>query len=656
MTTALWQLTDVTLHGRTRPRLDRVTVAVPSGICAVMGQSGAGKTSLLNLLVGYERPDAGRIEVPPSSILNPQSSANRLPVYWAPPDDGLWAHLTVREHLTIVAPRGAAPPDTDMERAPEEDLRTQARTGRLKPELERAQPAGRRVPVTEAMSLVDRLLAEFDLRPLAEQKPSTLSEGERSRLCVARALAGRAQVLVMDEPLVHVDPLRLPDYWDAVREHCRESGATLLFASHDAETVLREAEQVICLDRGRVVYCGPVSELYDSPPSPELARFLGPINWLTGDEAAEWLHVRSEKPLSLRAEKLQLREAADSPVVIEAARFAGLYGEADLHDERTGHRRRVYHRPAERLRRGMRVALSATLALCVALLCAGCEENEPQSSLRLTQKWVQSLPVEAGFLPAPRAMDISPDGELFVLDDVGRVIVYGPDGALRRKWWMPDYTVGRPEGIEVLRDGRMAIADTHYHRVIICDQQGVVLHKFGEEGEAPGQFIFPCDVTQDDAGNLYVSEYGGNDRIQKFSEQGEFLAEWGEPGTGPGQFQRAGGLDWHQGAIYIADAINNRIQAFSDAGRLLGTLADSSAAGLDYPYDLRVLANETMLVAEYKSGRVTLLSLTGEVLGQYGTTGRGAAQFWTPWGLAATDDGRLVVADTGNRRIVELAL
>lgn len=610
MTTSLWQLSDVTLQGRNRPRLDGVSVVIPAGVCAVMGQSGAGKTSLLNLLVGYERPDRGRIE---DGGLRIEDGVARLPVYWAPPDGGLWAHLTVREHLSLVASGDGA-------------------------------------------SNVERLLREFDLLALAERRPGTLSEGERSRLSVARALASGARLLVMDEPLVHVDPLRLADYWDAIRAQCRESGASLVFASHDAETVLREAEQVICLDMGRVVYCGAVSELYDAPPSAELGRFLGPLNWLSGGEASEWLQMRSEKSLSLRPEKLDVREAADSDVVVEAARFAGAYAEADLHDERTGRRRRVYHRPTERLHRGMRVALSATLALCAALMCPGCEEDEQGATLPVKQKWVQSLPVEAGFLPAPRAMDISPAGELFVLDDVGRVIVYGPDGVLRRKWWMPEYTVGRPEGIEVLRDGRMAIADTHYHRVIICDQQGVVLQKFGEEGEGPGQFIFPCDVTQDASGNLYVSEYGGNDRIQKFSEQGEFLAEWGEPGTGPGQFQRASGLDWYKGSIYIADAINNRVQAFSDAGKLLGTVSDSATAGLDYPYDLRVLSNETMLIAEYKSGRVTLLSLTGKVLGQYGTTGRGTGQFWTPWGLAATDDGRLVVADTGNRRIVELAL
>ena len=610
MTSSLWQLTDVTLHGRLRPRLDGVTVTIPSGVCAVMGQSGAGKTTLLNLLVEYERPDQGTVSIPPSSILNAPSSS-RLPVYWTPPDDGLWPHLSVRAHLMMVSSR---------------------------PE-----------------STVERLLAEFDLLPLADMRPSTLSEGERSRLSVARALASGAQVLVMDEPLVHVDPLRMPDYWDAVRAHCRESGASLVFASHDSETVLREAEHVICLEQGRVVYCGPVSELYDSPPSPELARFLGPVNWLTGEDAAEWLQVHSPVPLSLRAEKLHLREAPESTVVVEAARFAGAYEEADLHNERTGRRRRVFHRPTARLSSGMRVVLSATLVICLALF-SGCDEEELQHTLPVTPIRVQSLAVEEGFLPAPRAMDISPEGELFVLDDVGRVNVYGSDGALRRKWWMPEYTVGRPEGIEVLRDGRLAIADTHYHRVIICDQQGIVLRKFGEEGEGPGQFIFPCDVTQDPAGNLYVSEYGGNDRVQKFTEQGEFLTEWGEPGTGPGQFQRASGLDWYKGAIYIADAINNRIQAFTDSGKLIGNVSDAAAAGLDYPYDLRVLANETLLVVEYKSGRVTLLSLAGEVLGRYGATGRGEGQFWTPWGLAATDEGRLVVADTGNRRIVELAL
>ncbi len=629
MTTALWQLTEVTLRGRDRPRLDGISVEIPRGVCAVMGHSGAGKTSLLNLLVGFERADAGRIvrvngngggterggdgendsKSPPLSIA-PSLSPPSLAVYWVPADDGLWPHLTVRRHLAAVT---------------EDEIR------------------------------IANLLRDFDLGELAAARPATLSEGERSRLSVARALATGARVLVMDEPLVHVDPMRMGKYWDAVRQHCGKSGTSLVFASHHPETVLREAERVICLDRGRIAWQGAVRELYEQPPTPELAMFLGPVNWLEAGEAAEWLQQARPGPLALRPERLRIEAVGESPIVVEETRFSGAYAEVDLRNERTGSRRRMVHRPvAGALRRGMRVALGATLGLLLAV-SAGCTVQSAEAKLPVKPVRVESLPVEDGFLPAPRSMDIGPDGQLYVLDDAGRVIIYAADGSLVRTWWMPEYSVGRPEGIEVLQDGRLAIADTHYHRVLICDQEGTVLQMWGEEGEEPGQFIFPCDVAQDPEGNLYVSEYGGNDRVQKFTIEGEFLLEFGEPGTGPGQFQRASGLDWHDGTVYVADAINNRVQAFSAEGKRQ-PWGGEQPPELDYPYDLRILPNERMLVVEYKSGRVTLLTLDGTVLGRYGSTGRGEGEFWTPWGLAATEEGRLVVADTGNRRIVELAL
>ena len=178
---------------------------------------------------------------------------------------------------------------------------------------------------------------------------------------------------------------------------------------------------------------------------------------------------------------------------------------------------------------------------------------------------------------------------------------------------------------------------------------------FGEEGEGPGQFIYPADVAQDPDGFLYVSEYGGNDRVQKFTNTGEFVTQFGTVGTAPGQFQRASGLLWHDKTLYVADAINNRIQAFRDDGTFLRVVTEAVEGGLDYPYELALGPDATLYVVEYKAGRVTRMTLNGEALGRYGETGRGVGQFWTPWGIAVASDGRIYVADTGNRRIVELS-
>ena len=100
----------------------------------------------------------------------------------------------------------------------------------------------------------------------------------------------------------------------------------------------------------------------------------------------------------------------------------------------------------------------------------------------------------------------------------------------------------------------------------------------GEAGTGPGEFIYPVSVVEDDKGILYVAEYGGNDRVQRFSATGAYLGEFGGFGTEPGEFQRPGGMAWLDGKIYVADAINNRIQVFSDAGTYLQEIGGPSSS------------------------------------------------------------------------------
>jgi sugar lactone lactonase YvrE len=473
---------------------------------------------------------------------------------------------------------------------------------------------------------------------------------------VARALASGAAVLVLDEPLAHVDTVRAGSYWKCLRRYCHERDASVVFASHDPATVLREAGQVICLDEGRVAWQGAVLDLYDRPPSRLLGDYLGPVNWFEGSDAARWLGRAADAPTSLRPERLQLLPQDNGPLVVEESRGCGSTVQTAVRDTRTGESRQFVHRPADSaLRAGMRVALTASLALCLAFCNAGCDRPAEGKTMPLTVVRTHVLPVVGAALPTPRALAMTPTDDLLVLDDKGRVLVYGPSGTLDRSWEMPAHEVGNPEGIVMLRDGNIAVADTHYHRVVIFDDQGGVVRMFGEEGEGPGQFIYPADVTQDPDGFVYVSEYGGNDRVQKFTVSGEFVTQFGTVGTGPGQFQRASGLLWHDQTLYVADAINNRVQAYRDDGTFLRVVTDATEGGLNYPYELALGQDATLYVVEYKAGRVTRLTLDGTELGRYGETGRGVGQFWTPWGLAVASDGRIFVADTGNRRLVELS-
>jgi ABC-type multidrug transport system ATPase subunit len=299
----LWELREVVL-GR---RLRGVSLAIGRGVTAVLGHSGAGKTSLLNVLVGFEAPDAGVCEGPMVS------GAWRRPVFWAPQDDGLWPHLTVREHLALL----------DAGRA----------TG---------------------------LLEDFDLAGRAGVLPRVLSRGERARLAVARALAADAAVLVMDEPLAHVDPARAGRYWTVIRQHIERQGASLVFATHAPAAVLGEAGNVICLKDGTVQYAGGVEALYRTPATSELAGCLGEANWLEAADARLWLQAERVAPWCLRPEQVCVVPAEDGLFTVVMARFRGSVAEVRLSHSVGGVERTFWHRPAgDHLRAGMRVRLDA---------------------------------------------------------------------------------------------------------------------------------------------------------------------------------------------------------------------------------------------------------------------------------------------------------
>jgi iron(III) transport system ATP-binding protein len=296
------------------------------------------------------------------------------------------------------------------------------------------------------------------------------------------------------------------------------------------------------------------------------------------------------------------------------------------------------------------------LLVNVALASSGCDQPGPTAPpIPVSKVTNWAMPAAGAKIPSPRGLAFDTNGDLFVLDDAGRLLVFGVDGQQYRHWFMPESEVGNPEGICLFQDGRIAVADTHYHRVVFFDRAGEVLSMHGELGQDPGQFVYLSAITQDPDGNYYVCEYGGNDRVQKFDVDGNFQVAFGGFGTEDGQFQRPMGIVWLDGRLYVADAINNRIQTFRDDGQFVGVLGtEVDRPRLHYPYDLTAGPGGDLFAIEYGGNRVTRLNLHGQTLETYGSTGHGVGQFSTPWGLAVDSDGRIVVADTGNRRLVEL--
>ena len=594
---SLWTLDRISLGPA---RLREVSLEIRPGTTAVLGWSGAGKTSLLSVLSGFEKADAG-------SLRGPSSLA------WVPQTGGLWPHCTAREHLAIAG--------ADEHK-------------------------------------IFALFTSFDLTSKAAARPHELSQGEQARLSVARALAAKAEVLVMDEPLAHVDPARAGQYWDAIRAHLAATGASLIFSTHLPEIALGEAERVVCLSGGRIVHEGPVRALYDDPPTPELMTFLGPGNWLTPADAALWCGAEIQRPRCFRPERLAVVPDESSALTVHTARFRGSVSELALQNAATSAARSFFHRPTTgALAAGLRVRVALLAFLAALFVLAGCQ-RAPQAPVLTAREWsVWTLPPDGASLPTPRSVAVGNDGEIATLDTAGRVLIYTSDGTLKRQWQMLDVRVGKPEGIIVLQDGRVVVCDTHYHRIVWFDADGHWLKNTGVYGRKDGEFIYPVGICKDAAENLYVCEYGGNDRVQKFSREGKWLASFGSFGTGPGQFQRPSGLTWKDGRLYVADAINNRVLIFTDAGQYLGLLgtADKPLA-FNLPYDIALGDDGNFYIVEYGAGRLSRVSPEGKLLGQLGHSGSGEGEFGTPWGVAIDAQMRIRIADTKNRRIVTLRL
>ena len=292
------------------------------------------------------------------------------------------------------------------------------------------------------------------------------------------------------------------------------------------------------------------------------------------------------------------------------------------------------------------------LASQLSLLVCGCTDSTDHQFIP-RQVFRKSIPSAGATIPAPRAVTTADDDTLYLLDNAGRVLVFDKNGDPIRQWNMPESDVGNPEGICVLSNGQIAVADTHYHRVVVFAPSGTVVRMVGQEGQKDGDFYWPVAVVEDDQGNLFVSEYGGSNRVQKFNKDWQHLLTFGDIGDQPGEFQRPSGMVWHGDQLYIVDAFNDRIQVFDGQGHFLKVLGMQDATSrLHYPYDIALGPEKDLWVIEYGAGRISRFSLKGELLGRFGSTGSGPNQFGTPWGLAVDSSRRIWVADTRNHRLV----
>ena len=293
-----------------------------------------------------------------------------------------------------------------------------------------------------------------------------------------------------------------------------------------------------------------------------------------------------------------------------------------------------------------RLALLVLLALSGAEgVLAGCSRTaSPDAASPI--RTVGGPGSDDGHFATPRATAWDPRGFLYVVDKTARIQKFDATGKFLRGWSTPECEKGRPTGLAVDPKGDLLVADTHYHRVLRYSADGTLLGQFGSEGSGPGQFLYPTGIAIGPDGSLFVSEYGGSDRIQVFTPEGRLLRSWGTYGKAPGQFDRPQSIAIANGRAYVADAANHRVQVFDLDGKLL-----TSWGGLKYPYSVSIDPHGHVLVAEYGRHRVSIFSADGAPVATAGKPGAGPAELNTPWSAIPIAGDRVAVVDSGNHRV-----
>ena len=271
-------------------------VAQAGSLTALLGPSGCGKTTTLRLIAGFEAPDAGQVRIAGRAVAGAG--------VWVPPEQRrvgmVFQHLALFPHLDVA--------------------------GNVAYGLRGQERRVRQCRVGELLELVG-------LNGYESRYPDQLSGGQAQRVAVARALAPRPAVLVLDEPFSSLDVALRAELRAELRRVLTAEGVTALLVTHDQEEALSLGDEVVVMLDGTVAQVGSPDHVYRRPASAEVAAFLGEANFLTGEARGGWmetevgsLRVDADDGLRLavvRPEDVQVFEADDGPGRVVDSRYHG---------------------------------------------------------------------------------------------------------------------------------------------------------------------------------------------------------------------------------------------------------------------------------------------------------------------------------------------
>jgi len=251
--------------------VDAVTLAIDDNeFFALLGPSGCGKTTLLRLLAGFETPDAGRVLLDGTDLAG--VPPYRRPVNMMFQSYALFPHMTVAGNVAFGLKQDKLPKD-------------------------------------EIAARVEEMLALVRLTGFAERKPDQLSGGQRQRVALARSLAKRPKVLLLDEPLAALDRKLREETRFELKALQQKLQTTFVIVTHDQDEAMTVADRIAVMDHGRVVQAGPPEAIYQRPNSRWVAGFVGDVNLIEAQVSAVYPSF-----VLLEREGLKLRVAANAVV------------------------------------------------------------------------------------------------------------------------------------------------------------------------------------------------------------------------------------------------------------------------------------------------------------------------------------------------------